>query len=164
MLNSISHKSSCFYFSHPSSESCSDYIFGLSEAISTCSKYISLSYVRFTQPEFCSFMKAARGAKLVELRFWTIHSFSNWDFGKMKGWKIEILRMHQSGTDFNSYWDDNKENLFNVIAGINNWENMRNSITEISLFDHYYDGEIKIEKELRQKFKSISHIQLSLVK
>ena len=163
MKNSISYRYSNFYFNNYSSQFCSDYIYGIREAVPRCTREINLSYVCFSHSEFSSFIKAAKNAKQIELIYWAIYPNSDFDFGEMIGCKIEFLAMHQSGNDYGSYWTENIKSLFNVFAGINNCEWMRSSMIEISLFDHCYSGIIEIKEKIRQNFKNMDHIKLELM-
>ena len=160
MGSSIFHKPVWFYFAHPTSYSCAEYINVLREVLSKCSIEICLSHVRFTQPEFWSFVKSVKGVKSIELRMCTVHSYSNWDYGEMNGCKIEFITMYQSSTEDLSYWRSTLGRLYHIFAGIDKCKNMKNSLIEISLLEDFYKGKNEVEANIRKRFKNIDHIKL----
>ena len=94
-----------------------------------------LSNIIMTQPEFWLLIKAAKGSRHVGFLKSTISTDSEWDFGAMEACKIQILELRFWGLQENSNWIDYPNRFTNILSGIANCPNFKNSLKNIWLHD-----------------------------
>ena len=70
---------------------CSDYFYGLREAISKAVKYILIDEILFSSKEFSSILRAAKHVKNLFLTNCKIFTDGEYELGEMEGWQIEYL-------------------------------------------------------------------------
>ena len=86
---------------------------------------------------------------------------SECDFGEMNGCKLDSLSLWGSGNRKYSDWENNVDKLFNIMAGVEKCENLRNSLTEISPgYSSFINMSENFEPEIKNRYPLLINIKI----
>ena len=121
-------------------------------------------WLKINNQQFCTLIKTAKRLEKIKFQYWTILTDDECDFGEMKDCKIQNLNLYHCGNklaDF-SNWEDKINRLSNILTGVENCENLRNSLQKMCLtYQYSFLYKDILENELK-KYPKLSHIKFKI--
>ena len=135
MLNPIIYKPNGVLII-PDDENITDfkfYFYSVREFSSKTIECASLFRMKLSLEEFCLFIKAWKHVQSLGFIYCNIITDFECEFGELRECKIQRLGFDESGGREFSNWIDYRERLFNILKGIDGWQNLKSSLKKVSL-------------------------------
>ena len=132
------------------------------EAVSKSTMSVSIGFLKFSESQFCSIVKAAKHTKRLEFRGWIISSSSNLNFGEMSGWQIEALDLWGSELSY-SWWRYGIAQYYDIFTAIDKCENLKSNLKWILPYASSDNKEADaLYLYIKKNFPNLEHIKITI--